>query len=351
MDNFEIIGKFQIDGDVLSIEPFGNGHINKTFKVITSTEKYLFQGVNSYAFHNIDDLMRNIYIVSNHLSDLGELSLEIIKTKNRKLYLKDGDYYYRVYKYIRKSLSYEKLDKPELVVKTAQAFAKLHKNLADLDSCLIAETIEDFHNTPKRFQNLMNAISEDPCGRLSECGDLLPFIFKNKRNFSKIQKGLDDGSIPERIAHNDPKINNILFDRETEEVRCIIDLDTVMPGSCLFDFGDALRSLFTGDNESSRDTSLLKVNLETYELYTKGYLSEMKNTLTEKELELLPNSVFTLACELGMRFLDDYLHGDKYFHINFEDENLVRAKGQFALAEDILKNMAAMKEITEKYAK
>lgn len=351
MDNFEILDKFQIEGDILSVEPFGNGHINKTYKVITSTEKYLFQGVNSYAFKNIDDLMRNIYIVTNFLEQKGDETLVIIKTKNRKLYFKDGDYYYRVYKYIRKSVSYEKLDQPELVVKTAQAFAMLHKDLSDLDSCLIAETIPDFHNTPKRFENLLEIIKTDPLGRLEEAGDILPFIFKNKSKFCQIQKGLDDGSIPERITHNDPKINNVLFDRDTNEIKCIIDLDTVMPGSCLFDFGDALRSLFTGDNESNRDSSLLKVDLETYELWTKGYLSEIKDTLVKKEIDLMPYSVFTLAMELGMRFLEDYLRGDKYFHINFEDENLVRAKGQFALAKDILDNMDKMKEITAKYAK
>lgn len=351
MDKLDILGKFQIDGDILSVDAFGNGHINKTYKVITSTEKYLFQGVNSYAFHNIDDLMRNIYIVTHHLVSKGETSLEIVKTLNGKLYFKDGEFYYRVYKYIRKSVSYEKLDTPELVEKTAKAFAKLHKNLADLDSCLIAETIVNFHNTPSRFSNLMDTVSADPVGRVEQCSELLPFVLNNKRKFSQIQKDLDDGTIPERIAHNDPKINNVLFDRDTNDIKCIIDLDTVMPGTCLFDFGDGLRSLFTGDNESNRDSSTLKVDLDVYELYTKGYLSEMKGVLTPKEIELLPVSVFTLAMELGMRFLEDYINGDKYFHINFEDENLVRARGQFALAKDILANMTKMKEITKKYAK
>lgn len=351
MEKEEILMNFQIEGQVNSVTPFGNGHINKTFKVITTEDKYLLQEVNVYAFHDIESLMKNIFIVSSYLHSQKEISLEIINTNDNKLYFKDGDRCYRVYRYIRKSVSYEKLDTEELIFKTAQAFGRLHKTLSKLDTCLISETIKNFHNTPIRFKNLMDAVAEDSKKRLQNCSDVFVFILGSKDLFSKIQTCLDNKTIPTRIVHNDPKINNILFDRNTNEFKAVIDLDTVMPGSCLFDVGDGLRSIFTGDNESNRDTSLLKVDLKVFEVYVKGYLSEMKFDLTKDETDLLPLSVFTIAMELGMRFLEDYLRGDKYFHISFEDENLVRAMGQFALAKDVLKNLDTLKEITNKYAR
>lgn len=350
MDIKEVLEKFAIDGNIDSVNAFGNGHINKSYKVITDTgEKYLFQSINGYAFKNVDDLMRNIYIVTSYLKVEGFETLEIVKTKNRKLYFKDDNTFYRVYKYVRKSITYEKLESPELVVKAAKAFGQLHRALEGLDSVLVAETINDFHNTPKRFENLMSAITEDPCDRLKDTDGLLGFVFTNRPYLRLIQEALDSGEIPERIVHNDPKINNVLFDRETNEIRCVIDLDTVMPGSCLYDFGDALRSIFTGDNESNRDTSVMKVDLNIYELYVKGYLESMNGSITKKEIELMPASIAVLALELGIRFLEDYIRGDKYFKITFEDENLVRAQGQFALAKDVIANLPKLKAITQKY--
>ena len=350
MDTKELLQKFSIDGDILEVSAFGNGHINKTYKVTTSKGKhYLFQCVNGYVFHDIDDLMRNILIVSTYLRSANHETLEIVKTKTNKLYFKDGDLYYRVYKYLENTISYEKLDKPKLITKVAQAFGQLHNELSGLDSCLIAETIKDFHNTPKRINNLFDAIKEDPLKRVSQCKDLISLIFDYREFADCIVNALESGEIPERIVHNDPKINNVLFDKETHKVRCVIDLDTIMPGSCLYDVGDALRSIFTGDNESSRDPSLLKVDFEKYELYISGYLGEMKDSLTKKEIELIPCSVATIALELGVRFLEDYIRGDKYFAIHFDDENLVRARGQLALAKDVVTNIDKLREITGRY--
>ena len=352
METKELLDRFAIEGTVTKIIPFGNGHINKTYKVTTSTgQHYLFQCVNGYVFHDIDDLMRNILIVSNHLKYSKHETLEIVKTKNNKLFYKDGDLYYRVYKYLEKTISYEKLDKPELISKVAQAFGQLHNELSTLDSCLIAETIKDFHNTPKRINNLLDAVKEDPLRRVYEVKDLISFVFEYREVADTIMDALENAEIPERIVHNDPKINNVLFDEDTNEVRCVIDLDTIMPGSCLFDVGDALRSIFTGDNESSRDTSLLKVDFKKYDLYIAAYLNEMKDALTKKEIELIPSSIATIALELGVRFLEDYIRGDKYFAIHFPDENLVRARGQFALAKNVIENTPKLKEITERYLK
>lgn len=352
MNNNEILEKFQLNGDVLEIIPFGNGLINKTYKIVTSTgDKYLFQAVNGYVFHNIDDLMRNIFIVTNHLIHKGKATLEIVKTRHGRLYFNDGEMYYRVYKYIRKSISYEKIDNLDLVNKVAQGFGQLHNDLADLDPCLISETIKDFHNTPKRFDNLMDTIKEDPVGRVKECGEYISFVCTEQYYIDALIKALENEEIPERIVHNDPKINNVLFSRETNEILCVIDLDTIMPGTCLFDVGDALRSLFTGDNESNPDSSVMKVNFDVYERFVSSYLKEMNGSITKKEVELIPVSVATIALELGIRFLEDYIKGDKYFGTKFEGENLVRARGQFALAKDVIKNMDKLEEITERYSK
>jgi len=345
----DVIKRFKIEGDVVDIKPFGNGHINKTYLLTTTKNKYMFQVINSFAFHNIDDLMRNIYIVTTFLKENGFYSLEVIKTINNKLYISENDFYYRIYKYVDKSLCYEGLDSPELIEATGQSFGRLHNGLSGLDSVLIAETIPHFHDTPKRYFDLIDSTKTAPKSRLINAEEEIDFVIDSRKSISVIMDGLNDGSIPERVVHNDPKINNILFDEDTKNIKCVIDLDTVMPGSCLFDFGDGLRSLFTGDNESNRDTSLLKVNFEAYELYTKGYLSEMKSSLTQREKELLPYSIYVIAMELGMRFLEDYLREDKYFAISFGDENLVRAKGQFALAKDILLHLDQLKEITNKY--
>lgn len=343
----DIAKKFNVDGEIKDIRPFGNGLINKTYCVETDKCRYMLQYINGYAFKNIDALMRNIYIVTNHLSNKGIRTLEVIKTINNKIYVEIGDECYRLYKYVEDSICYENLDSPLLVRKAAKAFGFLHQNLSDLDPILIAETIPHFHDTPKRYNDLMDATKLDPVARVSSCLPELNYIMANKDKISLIMNALNDGSIPERIVHNDPKINNVLFDKETNKIKCVIDLDTVMPGSCLFDYADALRSIFTADNESSLDSSLLKVNLDTFRTYTEGYFESMTGSLTEKEIELMPWSVFTIAMELAIRFLEDYIRGDVYFKSSFENENLVRARNQIALAKDVLVNMDSLNKIIE----
>lgn len=342
-----IVKKFNTNGEVKNIRAFGNGLINKTYLVETENEKYMLQYINSYAFKNVDALMRNIYIVTNHLSNKGICTLEVIKTINNKIYVEEENSFYRLYKYVDESICYENLDSPTLVRKAAKAFGFLHQNLSDLDPILIAETIPHFHDTPKRFNDLMDAMKLDPVGRVATCLPELTYLMASKDKISLIMNSLNDGSIPERIVHNDPKINNILFDKNTNKIKCVIDLDTVMPGSCLFDYGDALRSIFTADNESSLDSSLLKVNLDTFKTYTEGYFESMSDSLTEKEISLMPVSIFTLAMELAIRFLEDYIRGDVYFKSSFENENLVRARNQIALAKDIMSNMDEMNKIVK----
>ena len=342
-----IFNQFKVDGEAYDIVPFGNGLINKTFIVKTDVKDYLLQRVNSYVFRNVDALMRNIYIVTTHLRNKPKTTFHVRKTINHKIFVCEDGVYYRLYTFIKGTRCYEKLDCLDMVYKMGAAFGEFHSDLSDLDSILIAETIPDFHNTPKRYDNLIESVKVDIAGRVPECLDELNYIMKNKKNISMIMDGLNSGEIPQRIVHNDPKINNVLFDENTGDVKCVIDLDTVMPGSYLFDYGDALRSLFTGEMESSLDSSKLKVDIGTFRAYTEGYLSKVNGSLTKREIELLPMSVFTITVELAIRFLEDYIVGDKYFKTSFEKENLVRARNQIALAKDISAHMDELTEIVK----
>ena len=347
----DIIDNFAVDGEFVSAEPYGNGHINKTFLLSTKETVYILQTINTYAFPDVDMLMNNIHLVTTHMAKKGDEVLEIVPTKDGKLYYKDGDLYYRIYVFVKNSICHEKIDNVEQIEKAAMAFGNLHKRLADLDASQLGEVIPNFHNKSKRYNDFLEAKNADILGRLKNCKNEAKMIMNFANEYSKIIDGMNDGTIHKTVTHNDPKINNVLFDAETEEVRCVIDLDTVMPGSVLFDFGDALRSLFTGDNEDSEDLELLKVDDEIYTHYLKGYLKEMKGTLTPREIELLPFSAFLLTIECGMRFLEDYLKGDVYFHTAYETHNLVRARTQITLAADIYENIPRLNKITQKVLK
>ena len=343
----EALDKFNYQGEIKEIIPYGNGHINSTLLITTTKEKYIFQIINSYAFKNIHELMNNILLVTNHLDKKGAKTLKVIQTKDGQNYYEANEKYYRLYTYIENTVCYEGVSDLKMVEKSAIAFGQLHRLLEGLDPALIYETIKDFHNTPKRYENLMNAVERDEAHRLASCLEEVNYIKEQKEYLSLIIDGIKDGSVPNRITHNDTKINNVLFDKKTGDVACVIDLDTVMPGSALNDVGDGLRSLFTGDNEDSEDLSLLKVNFDMYKAYIKGYASQMKDNLTEREKELLPWSIFIIAIELASRFLEDYLNGDKYFHVSKPNHNLLRARTQIALAKDLMKHMKELEQITQ----
>lgn len=350
-----LINNFDIKGKLLSIEPYGNGHINKTFLVKTSKETYIFQLINKNVFSNIEALMNNIYLVTTHLRKKNVNTLEIVKTKDGKLYSMLGDDYVRGYKYIEDSICYESLPSLELVKEAARGFGEFHNALVDIEISNIVDTIPDFHNTKKRYKDFLKIVEENPKERLCLCKEEVEFIKSNSELYSLLVDSIDERSIGKRITHNDPKINNVAFSKSSNKVSCILDLDTVMLGSYLYDFGDALRSLFTGDNEDNMDTSLLKVDLDLYKAYLEGYYSMMVSSLNEKEISLLPTSILIISLELSMRFLGDFLNGDIYFGVNYSTHNLVRARSQIALAKDLIKNMDKLNKITlevvKKYSK
>lgn len=349
-DVLEILDSFNINGKVVDYFPIGNGHINSTFLCGTDTgHKYILQRINNSVFKDVDLLMSNYFKVSEYFKSIGFEAIEIIKTKNDKYYYNDPENPHRLYKFIENTIWFEEVKDLTTVFKAGEAFGKLHKALKGFDANELGEVIPNFHNTKQRYLNLLDAIKEDKLGRVQTCLPEIEVVKSFEKEFDKVVSAIEKNEIPLVVTHNDPKINNVLFDRDTKEFRTVIDLDTVMPGSYLYDFGDALRSLFTGDNEDSEDLSKLVVNYDIFDAYAKGYVGEMKNVLVPKEKELLAFSSFLLSIECGMRFLEDYIRGDVYFKTRKPNHNLLRARTQLTLAKDIFKNLDKLNEIVKKY--
>ncbi|MGI6713805.1 MAG: phosphotransferase enzyme family protein [Bacilli bacterium] len=352
MNILEVINLFDIPSPALTYRPYGNGHINATFFVTTENgNKYVLQKINHNVFKDTNLLMNNIFLTTEYLRSLGFESLRVIRTKEGELFLKNSSSYYRLYDYIENTICHEKVDNMALVYSAAKAFGKLHRALSNFDASELGEIIPDFHNTHKRYLNLLDAIKLDKFDRVKTCFPEIEIVKAFEGEFKKITDGIERGEIAHAVTHNDPKINNILFDQFSGDIKAVIDLDTIMPGSYLFDFGDALRSLFTGANEDSEDLSKLVVDFEIFETYTRGYLSEMEDVLTPKEIELLPFSAFLLAIECGIRFLEDYIRGDVYFKTQYPIHNLVRARTQITLAKNIYKELGVLSKIVEKARK
>ena len=335
----EILQQFEVAAET---ESYGNGHINDTY--LATTPRYILQRINTSIFKKPDELMSNIENVTAFLrekiaaagGDADRGNLTGIPAKNGETYYRlDEQNVFRVYKFIEGTKTIENSKTEKDLYEAGVGFGHFQKMLADFPVEKLFETIPDFHNTPRRIEALKEAIREDKAGRGSSVKKEVDFALENALWADKVVKGMEDGSIPVRVTHNDTKINNILFDQESGKAVCVIDLDTVMPGSALYDFGDALR--MGGSTAAEDETDLEKVEFDVgaFEAFAKGYLSEMKEALTETEMELLPLSVKLMTYECGIRFLTDYLNGDTYFKIHREHHNLDRARNQFKLVEDI----------------
>ncbi len=347
----ELLEQFQIKGEVLSIHAHGNGHINKTFLVKTTEERYIFQYVNHNVFPDIEGLMNNIRLVTEHLLSKGQKTLEIVPTKDGKLFIQDDEDYFRGYKFIPNCVCPEKLDSLDMVREAARGFGAFHQGLSDIEVKDIVDVIPYFHDTKRRFLSFKEAVEQNVRARLANARDEVAFLMEREADYSLLVDALENGEIATSITHNDPKINNVAFDKSSGKFICVLDLDTVMKGTFLYDVGDGLRSLFTGDHEDSLNLEKLVVDLPLYEAYIDGYISMMKDVISPREIELLPYSILVITEELAMRFLGDYLRGDVYFSVSYPRHNLVRARTQIALAKDIIAHMDELKEITAKIAK
>jgi len=347
----EIINKFNIDGKLIKTIENNSGNINNTYVAIFemndgTTKKYLIQKINTTVFTEPYKLMKNIEGVTTYLkrqlakeSDTKHQVLEIVKTKENKTlcYIeKDGERdYYRVYEYIENTITYDYSTNPKIVYNTGKAFGNFQKLLRNYPMSKLSETIKDFHSTDKRYKKLIEDIKIDSEGRVMEVAPEIVFILMREDICSLITHELGTEEVPYRVTHNDTKVNNVMMNKDTGDFMAVIDLDTVMPGSMLFDYGDGVRSTASTTKEDETDLSKVELDLELFEAYTKGYLSEMAPYITYEELSLMGESIRIITLELAIRFLNDYINGDTYFKTSYEKHNLDRARNQIALVKDI----------------
>jgi hypothetical protein len=358
------VKQFKFKGKFLKLEPIGNGHINSTFAVYfekedLSVEKYILQSINTNVFKNTKELMSNIDNVTSHIKEKIKQeggnpkreTINIIKTIDDKLYYEESkEICWRAYRYIENATSHDLVEKPVMFRYAAQAFGKFQKQLSDFDANNLYEVIPMFHDTQNRFKIFLQSVKDDKAGRLKNVRSEVEFVMERENDCKVIVEKIQSGEIPIRVTHNDTKLNNIMIDNETDKGVCVIDLDTVMPGSALYDFGDAIRFGANTAQEDETDLDKVDIDLDLFKEFAKGFLGEASEVLTQTEIDLLAFSAKLITLELGMRFLTDYLDGDNYFKIHREHHNLDRARNQFKLVERIEKNLDLMNEIVKKYA-
>jgi hypothetical protein len=346
---------FEIPGEFLEAAPYGSGHINDTYCAVFNQGgtrvRYVFQRINHAVFKNPVALMENIQRVTAHLGgkvagepDASRRVLTLIPTHSgAAFYRDDAGNYWRVYIFIEAARGYDAVESPAQALSAAKAFGRFQKLLADLPAPRLNDTIPDFHHTPKRFATLERAIAADAVHRAKLARPEIEFALRHKA----ICSVLLDAKLPERVTHNDTKFNNVLLDDATGEGICVIDLDTVMPGLALYDFGDMVRTTTSPAKEDERDLSKVTMQFPMFEALARGYLSSAADFLTPAEKKLLPFSGKLITFEIGMRFLTDYLAGDSYFKVHREGHNLDRCRTQFKLVESIEQQEAAMNKLVE----
>ncbi len=346
---------FQIHGEFLQAGPYGNGHINDTYCVVFDQAgapvRYIFQRVNHHIFTNPPALMDNIQRVIGHLrrKSAGQPGwsrrvLTLIPACDGLAYHRDprGNYW-RAYIFIEKARTFEAVESPQQALQAARAFGRFQQLLADLPAPRLHDTIPDFHHTPKRFAALEKAIEADPANRARLARPEIEFAMRHKAICSLLL----DANLPERVTHNDTKFNNVMLDDATGEGICVIDLDTVMPGLALYDFGDMVRTATSPAAEDERDLSQVKMQFPMFEALVRGYLASAAAFLTPAEKRLLPASGKLITFEIGIRFLTDFLAGDAYFKVHRQGHNLDRCRTQFRLLQSIEQQETAMARLAE----
>ena len=359
----KIADQFAFTGELVSCSPCGSGHINGTYMLRyrigeMGSIKVILQKINREIFQKPEELMENIAGVTGHLKkkilqnggDPEREVLSLIPTKEGKAYLTDetGECW-RAYIFITDAVSYDLVEKPEDFYESAVAFGKFQEMLADYPAATLHETIKNFHNTVDRFHNFLKAVEEDVVGRAKDVQAEIEFVKAREADCHIICDALANGEIPLRVTHNDTKLNNVMIDNKTGKGLCVIDLDTVMPGSALYDYGDSIRFGASTAAEDEQNLDLVSCDMNLFEIYTKGYTEGCAGSLTEKEIRLMPMGAKLMTLECGMRFLADHLQNDIYFKIHRENHNLDRARTQFKLVADMEVKWDQMNAIVEKY--
>ena len=342
---------FNMEGRPVSCAPFGNGHINQTYMITTSTGRsYVLQHINKNVFKDPVGLMENADGVTAFIRAQGGNALHFLKCEDGTACHRDAkDEYWRAYEYVG-GLCLEAAECADDFYQSGLAFGQFQRQLLAYPAETLHETIPNFHNTPDRFRQLKEAIAENRSGRLESCREEIDFYLTHEALGSRLAAMLQAGQLPLRVTHNDTKLNNVLLDPHTHRPLCVLDLDTVMPGLSAYDFGDSIRFGAATAAEDEKDASKMKLDLELFEAFTRGFLEGVPN-LTETEKQVLPLGAFTMTLECGSRFLADYLNGDTYFRTHYPEHNLVRTRTQIAMCADMLKKWEDMEKIVSRVAK
>ena len=357
-----IVGAFRILGNFVSVAPYGNGHINDTFVVgfdqAGQPVRYILQRLNESIFKDGAALMDNIMRVTAHqhrklevsgLDSPSRRALTLVPTQEGQAFHRDADgHLWRIYLFVEKARGYDRIENSRQAEAAARAFGAFQQLLVDLPGGPLHETIPQFHDTAARFETLVRAIEAVTHNRAQEARDVIDFALARRHDAGVLVAMQKSGKIPTVVTHNDTKLNNVLIDDVTGEGICVIDLDTVMPGLALYDFGDMVRTATNSAPEDERDLSRVTMRLEVFESLVRGYLSSAKSFLNADELTLLPFSGKILSFECGIRFLTDYLQGDTYFKTRRPGQNLDRCRCQLGLAASIEEQTEAMMKVVSK---
>jgi len=359
----EVLSCFALEGDLVSIAPYGSGHINDTFRVVMQEKggqrRYILQRMNDSIFTNPKELMENVVGVTTFLrekivaqgGDPERETLNVIHAKDGGTYVTDATTGpWRMYRFIEDATSFDKVEKAEDFYQSAVAFGHFQRMLADYPAETLHETIVDFHNTPVRLENFKKALDADVCGRASQVQEEIRFVLDREADTHVLMDMLKAGELPLRVTHNDTKLNNIMIDNATGCGICVIDLDTVMPGLALNDYGDSIRFGASTAAEDELDLSKVSCDLSLFEVYTRGFIEGCDGSLTEAEIRMLPMGAKMMTLECGIRFLTDYLQGDTYFKTHWEGQNLARCRTQFKLVKDMEDKWAQLEAIVAKYS-
>lgn len=359
----EIISNFQFEGTLTEWKNYGNGHINDTLLLSfqkESGEEYqiVLQHMNQHIFKQPVQLMENVLNVTTylrkHIEEHGgdpdrETLHFVIDREGLPYYCDSNGEYWRAYRYIDNVDCYDLVEEPEDFYQSGIAFGSFQRRLADYPAESLHEIIEGFHDTRARFKVFQQAVAEDVCGRAKDVQKEIQFVLDHEELANVFAELLDKKELPLRVTHNDTKLNNVLIDKDTRKGICVIDLDTVMPGLAMNDFGDAIRFGASTALEDEPDLEKVSCSMELYEAFTKGFMEGCCGRLTEKEIDFMPMGAKVMTYECGMRFLTDYLQGDVYFKTHREGHNLDRCRTQFKLVEDMEQKWNTMCEIVQKF--
>ena len=358
----QIIKQFQVEGIFASAKPYGSGHINDTFKVTLDNAGrdvyYIVQRINHNIFKDPVALMDNVFRVTEHIrgklkefgsTDVDRRVLNVISAVDDKLYYCDTDgSYWRCYDYIEDAVTYDVPETLDQMYQAAKAFGQFQYYLSDLPNPPLHETIPDFHNAQKRYETFLEILGKDSCSRAYFASAEIDFVNSNSHLFDILPELVKAGQIPVRTTHNDTKINNVMIDTQTSEGICVIDLDTVMPGLSLYDFGDIVRTTISNSAEDEKDLSKVITDPLRFEAVTEGYLSVANAFLNKTEVDHLVHAGKLITMVIGLRFLTDYLDGDNYFKVHREGHNLDRCRTQFKIVQSIIDQQQQLNQIVEK---